>query len=214
MYRSGAATVLEIMTPLFLGPIRTRVVDMKRSCGLSHFLVLGLFACGDGTGTNDFADVEFSDPNAWGRGLEDFGAGGGGGGSSDTGFSGGSGGGGSTTFDGTWQGTYTFNAELETGVPCTCSSDLTLGIVQGMLQVGQGGMCNMDCGINTRLTFGGNVGASGAGAGPVNEETSFYFSTSWVGTFTESSASGTFADTVSTDQGTANVSGTFTVAPL
>jgi len=188
---------------------------MQRSCVLSLLSVLGLSACGDGTGTNDFAEVEFSDPDAWGRGLEDFGAGGGGGGSSDTGFSGGSGGGGSTAFDGTWQGTYTFTAELtDYGYTCTCASDLTLGIVEGTLQVGQGGICNMDCGINARLTFGGNVGESGSGAGSVNEETSFYFSTSWVGTFSESSASGTFADTVSTDQGAANVSGTFTVAPL
>lgn len=179
---------------------------------LASLLVLG--ACGKGTGTSDFADAEFTEFETWGRGLEDFGGGGGGGGATDSGMGGGSGGG-TAAYDGTWQGTYSFTAELtDYGYTCSCSSDLTLGIVQGSLQVGQGGICNMDCGINTRLQFNGSVGGSGAGAGAVEEATSFYFSTSWVGTFSETAASGTFSDTVSTDQGAANVSGSFSVAPL
>ena len=189
---------------------------MKRYSPFLFLTVVGAVACGNGTGTNDFSEIEFKDPSNWGRGLEDFGAGGGGG-SSDTGFGGGSGsgGGGSSAFDGTWQGDYTFTAELiDYGYTCTCTSDLTLGIVEGALQVGQGGICNMDCGINSRLIFSGNVGETGSAAGAITEETSFYFTTSWVGTFSATSASGTFADTVSTDQGAANVSGTFTVAPL
>jgi hypothetical protein len=180
---------------------------------LASVLVLG--ACGKGTAANDFAAVEFSEFESWGRGLEDFGAGAGAGGGTDSGMGGGSGGGGTSAYDGTWQGTYSFSAELtDYGYTCSCSSDLTLGIVEGSLQVGQGGICNMDCGINTRLQFTGNVGETGSGAGSVEEATSFYFSTSWVGTFSETAASGTFTDTVATDQGAANVSGSFSVAPL
>lgn len=189
---------------------------MKRSSLPLLASLLVLASCGKGNGTNDFAENEFSEFSTWGRGLEDFGspAGGGAGGGTDTGMGGGSGGG-TAAYDGTWQGTYTFTAELtDYGYTCSCTSDLTLGIVQGSLQVGQGGICNMDCGINTRLQFNGSVGESGAGAGAVEEATSFYFSTSWVGTFSETSASGTFSDTVSTDQGAANVSGSFSVAPL
>ncbi|MEC7947214.1 MAG: hypothetical protein VX265_06565 [Myxococcota bacterium] len=190
---------------------------MKRTLLPVAASLIALGGCGKTGTTSDFGEVEFSDFSTWGRGLEDLGSnsGGGGGGAADSGFSGGGSGGGGATFDGTWQGSYSFTAELiDYGYVCSCSSDLTLGIVEGTLQVGQGGICNMDCGINTRLEFGGSVGETGSGAGSVDENTSFYFSTSWVGTFTEGSASGSFADTVSTDQGTANVSGSFSVAPL
>ena len=190
--------------------------NAKITAGLLCSLTPTLASCSGGTGTSDFTAIEFSDLENWGEGLDDFGSGGGGGsGASDSGLPGGTGGGGSSNFDGTWQGSYTFVAELtDYGYTCTGSGDLTLGIVSGTLQVGQGGQVSMDCGINSRLTFSGTVGGSGSAAGSVEEATSFYFTTNWVGTFSETSASGSFSDSVSTDQGAAVVSGSFSVAPL
>jgi hypothetical protein len=171
-----------------------------------------LAACGKGPAADDFTAQEFGEFAQWSRGLSDFGGGGGGGGGTDSGLGTG---GGSASFDGTWQGTYTFTANLpDRGYSCSCSAGVTLGIIEGVLQVGQGDSCAMDCGINTRLVFNGTVGGSGAAAGNVTESTSFYFTTPWTGTFTESSGIGSYSDTVSTDQGTAEVSGSFTVAPL
>lgn len=177
--------------------------------------LVGLTACNKAPTADDFGQQQFTEFSQWGRGLEDFGGGGVGGGGSDSGFSTGGGSGGSSGFDGTWQGTYTFTANLpDRGYSCTCSAGLTLGIIEGVLQVGQGESCSMDCGINTRLTFDGSVGGSGAAAGSLTEATSFYFTSSWTGTFTEGSGTGSYTDTVTTDQGTAEISGSFTVAPL
>jgi hypothetical protein len=177
--------------------------------------VVGLAGC-KGTGSAAVnADITFEEFDKWGEGLESIGGGGGGGSGGGDDTAGGDDGGGSADFDGTWQGTYTFTANLtDFGYSCTCSAGLTLGIVEGTLQVGQGESCAMDCGINTRLTFAGSVGGSGAGAGSVEEATSFYFSTAWTGAFDGASGTGSWSDTVSTDQGTAEISGSFSVAPL
>lgn len=177
--------------------------------------VMGLAGCKGNSSAAIEAEIPFAEFSQWGEGLEGLGGGGGSGSGGGDDTSGGDDGGSSSDFDGTWQGTYSFTANLtDFGYSCTCSAGLTLGIVEGTLQVGQGESCAMDCGINTRLTFAGSVGGSGAGAGSVEEATSFYFSTAWTGSFDATSGIGSWSDVVSTDQGTAEISGNFSVAPL
>ena len=192
-------------------------MTLRHTPSLYRLAALGalgaLVGCKKGPAADDFTAVTFSEFTEWGQGLEGAGGGGGGGGGGDD--TAGGDGGGTGDFDGTWQGTYDFTANLtDFGYSCTCTAGLTLGIVEGTLQVGQGESCSMDCGINTRLIFDGSVGGSGAAAGAVTESTSFYLSTSWTGTFQAASGSGSWSDVVTSDQGAAEISGSFNVTPL
>ena len=81
--------------------------------------------------------------------------------------------------------------------------------------MGFGESCSMtDCGITSQLSFSGGVGADGTAAGTVEEDLSFFFTVPWSGTFSADQADATFSEVgLSTSQGTANVSGSFTVLP-
>jgi hypothetical protein len=170
----------------------------------------GLAACGDAVPTTAFDAHTLPESSGWGQGLEGFGTGG------TAGDTGGTGGSSSSQFDGTWEGPYSLLVELtDYAVTCSCSADLTLVVIEGDLQVGFGESCTMtDCGITSQLAFGGSVGADGGAAGTVEEDLSFFFTVPWSGTFTAGQADASFSEVgLSTSQGTANVSGSFTVLP-
>lgn len=171
---------------------------------------LGLSACGDAVPATAFDPHTLPESSGWGQGLEGFGTGG------TPGDTGGPGGTSTSQFDGTWEGPYSLLVELtDYAVTCTCSADLTLVVIEGDVQVGFGESCAMtDCGITSQLAFSGGVGADGTAAGTVEEDLSFFFTVPWSGSFSTDQADATFSEVgLSTSQGTANVSGGFTVLP-
>lgn len=185
---------------------------MTRERWLSAVALVALAAgCGGDLSTTAFDPHTLSESAGWGQGLEGFGSTGGTGGVD----SGGTGGGGANPYDGTWEGTYSLTTELvDFSATCSCSAAVTLVFIDGDMQVGFGENCVLDCGINSQLSFEGGVGADGVAAGTVSEDSSFFFTVPWTGSFTADQGSGSFSEAgLSTNQGNTNVSGSFSVLP-
>lgn len=177
---------------------------------LQTFAAAALLAgCGTDLTVDAFAPHDLPEPTSWGNGIEGYNPGGGFG----TGGGGTGGGGGDDAYDGTYEGTYEVTTYLaDYSVTCSCSANLTTVVDGGVIVVGFGESCTLDCGIGTQLSFDGSVASDGTADGTVEESTSFYYNIPWTGTFDGSTGSGSFSETgLSTSQGSTDVSGSFSV---
>jgi len=171
--------------------------------------LLLLIGCGSDLTVDAFQPHQLGEPTSWGNGIEGYDPGFGGG----TG-GGGTGGGGGDAYDGTYEGTYSVSTYLaDYSVTCSCTAGLTMVVDGGLIVVGFGESCTLDCGIGTQLGFDGSVGDGGAASGTAEEGTSFYYNIPWSGSFDGSAGSGSFSEAgLSTSQGTTDVSGSFSVS--
>jgi hypothetical protein len=161
--------------------------------------LLLLIGCGSDLTVDAFQPHELGEPTSWGNGIEGY----------DPGF-----GGGGDSYDGTYEGTYSVSTYLaDFSVTCSCTAGLTMVVDGGLIVVGFGESCTLDCSIGTQLGFDGSVGADGAATGTAEESTSFYYNIPWSGSFDGSAGSGSFSEAgLSTSQGTTDVSGSFSVS--